>query len=493
MRLLLFPFLFCINLVAEQRNLLIFLDKDQEERVDNDFNVSYQFVIGLMQKPGYILVSQSLLRIIMQRRNSFVKNIENEKSVEHQFLEMFKVVEENVATQSIHDANSMMNRQWFENLFPQVAALSMEDYKQVAFNFFCFYVFKNIFAEWNFFETGQGLILCEICKGKSRGLTERECNSLPNVQQGSIVVALSSFIKNKKDKWVIYLSGHGYHCDDTKPNALVSGMLVEEFRDFLQFLDKKMNTTLLAYNSCFAGGKDGLSVYKQNNKEIKLSYSIIMTSITDAPSYIFGTPSSFRLPPYEYNNQLDESQVVNGELYPFFLQNFSDFFSYAHKQLCGSECMFLINHYKECLEQGCSIYKIENIPMIRDVGSVQFLPLDDQYYFVMNNKNDATVIADNQKAILWYQEKYNGSLYCIGSVPVFISMLHEKKNQHRIHELIVSTDIASFLRQAFVLFEEQNTETIWNIDLLTVQTRRGKKNYYNVQVIQSKHGVSWLY
>ena len=493
MKRLLLSFLFCMSLVAEQRNLLLFLDKDQEEQVDNDFNVSYQFVVALMQKPGSMLVSQSLLRTVMQRRDNFVQNMRNKRSVEYQFLKIFKKVQKNVATKSIYYANKVMNRQWLDTKFPRVAGLSAEDYKQVAFNFLCFYALQNVLDEWNFIKQGHGLIFCKVSRGRAKGLTEKELTTLSNARQGPIVHALSSIVKNKKDEWVIYLSGHGYPCEGKESSALVSGMTVSEFRDFLQFLDEKMNTTLLAYNSCFAGGKDGLSVYKKNGKEVTFSFSIIMTSITDAPTYVFGTPSSFRLPPYGFNNYLDESQVVNGKLHPFFLQHFSDFFEYAHQQFCGPECMFLINHYKECVERGCPIYKIENMPMVRHAGLTKFLPLDDQFHFVMSDNDNAEVVVDDQKAILWYQEEYQGTLYCMGSVPVFISMLHEKKNQHKIHELIVSTDIASFLRQAFVSLEEQNTEIVWNIDRLTVQTRRGQKIYRNVRVVQNKHGVTWVY
>ena len=490
--------LFCIHLAAEsvqKKNLLIFLDRDHEEQPGQDFNVSYQCIISLMQKSGDIIVSQSLLRSLFQRKHIFFQNMNQRESVEGEFLKMFLLVQKSVKNKSIRWVNQQMNHRWFEKQCPKLSHLPAEEYKQVAFNFLCFFVLKTIVEEWSFVQQKNGLVLCVRDGHKMhKSLKLEQLEELQEAPQGSIIPALKAIAKHKKDEWVVYLSGHGYPCDaHHQPEPLVSGMTVHEFQEFLHFLDNKMNTILLAYNSCFAGGKDGLSVYQEKNKAVELSFPVIMTSITDAPTYVFGTPSGFKLPPYGGDNKLDESLIKDGELQPFFLQHFSKFFTYAHQQFCGPECMFLINRYKECIEHGCLIYKVENLPMIRYPHADQFLPLDEEHHFVVNGADDSQVVIQDKKVALWYQKNAHGKVYCLGSVPIFVSMFHEKNNHHQIRELISSTEIESFLRQAFVVLDERNTEIVWDIKKLIVQGKDGRKEYHNVHIKQNKKGVVWTY
>lgn len=492
MKRLLFLLLFCVGLYAQEKNLLLFLDRDQEELVGTDFNVSYQFVVALMQQPGTIVVSQSLLRTVMQRREQFMRNMRQSDCFESEFISLFFSIPKLVDRSSVDFVNKKMNQQWLEKKYPHVASASQEEYRQKAFNFLCFYALQKALDDWQFIQQKNGFIVCSLDEQSGNSLTIHELDRLRSSKQGSVIHALKSVVKSKKDPWVLYLSAHGYPCDEEQKTALVSGMTVSEFRSFLEFLDTKMNTTLLAYNSCFAGGTDGLSVYKKDGRDLSFSYPIIMTSITDAPTYVFGTPSGFKLPPYNFSHRLDSSDIQGHELQPFFLQHFSEFFEYAHKKFCGPECMFLINRYKECLDQGCPVYKIENMPLVRHPGSYNFIPLDDRYHFVMDTDEDEVIIAD-QRAVLWYQKRYRGTIYCMGTTPVFVSMLHEKNNKHTIDYLVISTDIRSFLQQAFVVLDEQNMKVVWHIRELVVQTRRGEKVYHDVRIKQDKNRVSWSY
>ncbi len=490
--------LFCITVAAqsaEKKNLLIFLDPDHEEQPGQDFNVAYQLAIALMQRPGEIILSRSLLQSLVLRKDLFLQKMNQSQSAEAEFVKMFARVQKTVKNKSLRSVNKEMDQQWFQNIFPRLSALSAEDYKQLAFNFLSFYVLKNLFDWWNVTLQKNGYILCSL-HGHTSGrlLTEQELLSLPRAKAGSIIPIVKSIAKKNGEPWVIYLSGHGYPCDSReRQEPLISGMTVQEFQDFLLFLNEQINTRLLAYNSCFAGGKDGLAVYKKNGKALQLSFPVIMTSITDAPTYVFGTPSGFKLPPYTADNKLDSSLVRDGELQPFFLQHFADFFEYAHKEFCGAECMFLINHYKECLEHGCPIYKVENMPMIRYPYASEFLPLDQEQYCVVNDSDGHDIIIQDKKAALWYQKNVHQRVCCLGSMPIFISMFHEKKNHHRIDELIVSTGIESFLKQAFILLDEQSTEIVWEVKRLIAQTAAGRKEYRNVRVVQNKQGIVWNY
>lgn len=489
MKKLLLLILFSVTIVGEEKNLILFLDKEREEQIDTDFNVSYQFVVALLQEPGEILVAQSLLQNVIQRKELFQNRLKEYGSVESEFIRLFNAVKNNITKKSIRLVNKQMNQRWVSQSFSQISNLSQEKYKQLAFSFLCFYVCKAL-GRWSFVRQKNGFILCSL-NNQKRSLSQGDILHLSLTSQGSVVPGLRSLVKNKKDKWVIYLSGHGHPKGESGTEALISGMRVGEFGDFLSFLENKMNTNLLVYNSCFAGGRDGLSVYKKGDQDLLLSYSVIMTSIADAPTYVFGTPSGFKLPPYSFDNQLDQSDIRDGRFQPFFFQYFPEFFEYAHQQFCDDQCMFLINHYKQCVEQGCPVYQIENVPMVRYPESNRFVPLDDRDHFVFDEIFQDKVVLEDQKAVLWYQAEYGGTAYCVGSIPIFLSMNHNKINRHTIHELVVSTNIETFLTQAFTHLEDHDTESIWNIDTLIVQTRRGRRKYHNVQVVQSSHGMSW--
>jgi hypothetical protein len=486
MKRLLLIILWSLVTIADQKNLMIFLDKECEEKIGTEFNVSYQLVVALMQHAGEILVAQSLLQNIINRKDLFESNLTKSDSIESDFFKIFNMTQSVAIRESIDRINQIMNQAWFSKHFQQINQLSEEKYKHVAFNFLCFYLFKTI-EHWNFIKQENGFVLCSLQKNKQT-LSQKDILALKSDSQGSIIPALQSLIKNKKDTWVVYLSGHG-HPKNGREQALISGMSAQEFRVFLEFLEGFMNTTLLVYNSCFAGGPDGLSVYK----DLLLSYSVIMTSIASAPTYVFGTPSGFKLPPYSANNQLENSDIQDGNLKPFFLQSFTEFFKSAHQQFCDDTCMLLINPYKGCVKQSCSVYQFENIPMIRSPQSNRFMPLNEKDHFVFDNIKENKIMLEDQTAVLWYQKQYFGSIYCVGTTPRFISMLHAKKNQHYIHELVISTKIENFLSQAFMPLEDAETGAIWNIDRVIVQTRRGQKIYHQVQVVQNKKNATWTF
>lgn len=490
MKKLLFAVSLSMTIVAGEKNLLLFLDQELQEQVGQEFNVSYQFVVALMQKPGEIIVTQSLLQNIIRRKQMFQERFVDQGTVEFEFFNMFSSVQKGVAKKSIRYLNKQMDFSWVSQNFPQIARLSQEKYKQLAFNFLCYQVCQKL-ESWSFVRQKNGFILCGL-EQQSKKLSQDEIVSLDPAAQGSIIPALQSVVTNKKDSWVVYLSGHGHSKSESDKDALVSGMRVGEFKAFLRFLDNNMSTTLLVYNSCFAGGRDGLSVYKNKGKDLLLSYDVIMTSIAGAPTYVFGTPSGFKLPPYSSGNQLESSDIRNGAFQPFFFQYFPEFFTYAHQQFCDDKCMFLINHYKGCLEQGCPVYQIENLPMVRHANRNKFVPLDDRDHFVVDNIRGNKIVLEDQKVALWYQSEYKGTVYCIGSPPHFISMNHEKINRHRIGEIIIAQNIQTFLAEAFVHLEDRDTETAWTIDTIIVQTRRGQKKYHNVQVMQNKDGTSWI-
>ncbi len=81
-------------------------------------------------------------------------------------------------------------------------------------------------------------------------------------------------------RWVFYISGHG------QLNYSIVSLSLMQFKDFLAFLEGKITTRLLYYNSCYAAGINSEILYRDAEKEITKSYSfaIITQALTDAYS-----------------------------------------------------------------------------------------------------------------------------------------------------------------------------------------------------------------
>ena len=82
-----------------------------------------------------------------------------------------------------------------------------------------------------------------------------------------------------KPAWAFFIVGHGLM------NTSLAGMRIEQFKDFLTFLQHKITTKLLYYSTCFGAGDTHEKLYKDTETGISPSYSFaIMTqALTDVP------------------------------------------------------------------------------------------------------------------------------------------------------------------------------------------------------------------
>ncbi len=78
--------------------------------------------------------------------------------------------------------------------------------------------------------------------------------------------------------WGIYINGHG-SC-----GKCVTNLLIPQFKDFLDFLENKLFTKLLYYQTCYGTGMTSAALYKDAQKGIEKTYSfaIITQSLTEA-------------------------------------------------------------------------------------------------------------------------------------------------------------------------------------------------------------------
>ncbi len=105
------------------------------------------------------------------------------------------------------------------------------------------------------------------------------------LQKNSLFVSNSEYTQEYsqyRPLWAIFILGHGLM------HASVAGMVLDEFKDFLSFLEYKVSTKLLYYATCFGAGENSnrlySSLYSDTKKRIDKTYSfaIITQALTDA-------------------------------------------------------------------------------------------------------------------------------------------------------------------------------------------------------------------
>lgn len=106
--------------------------------------------------------------------------------------------------------------------------------------------------------------------------------------------------------WMVYVSGHGQA-------DVVAGLSLNEFKQFTNFLKNQINTKILIYGSCYAGGLNKLKAFQDIYREGLLKeqallyqesfpFPIIMLSITDSPIFTnIAFPFAYPIAPFNYD------------------------------------------------------------------------------------------------------------------------------------------------------------------------------------------------
>ena len=74
-----------------------------------------------MQRPGDIILSQSLLQSLVLRKDLFLQNMNQPRSVEAEFVKMFARVKKTVKNKSLRSVNQEMNQLYMS--FSQMAKI----------------------------------------------------------------------------------------------------------------------------------------------------------------------------------------------------------------------------------------------------------------------------------------------------------------------------------------------------------------------------------
>jgi hypothetical protein len=135
--------------------------------------------------------------------------------------------------------------------------------------------------------------------------------------------------KNQPIYWTFFLLGHGF-LESIVSEACIANFSPKELKRVLDFLNSDIETQLLMYSSCFAGGVNKIKVFEEEGKQKIYKFPIIIGSITDKPAHtsIAGIKIQMlfdnllkqtdRLP--DYYKILTESELIDKGSTPSFPQ-----------------------------------------------------------------------------------------------------------------------------------------------------------------------------
>jgi len=400
--------LICYNLSARDYNLTIFVDNLQQETAKTkEVNITHQCMTALQQRASLVLVSTSLWKNIVERKKRFEKQLEDTSFLASALFAMYQQTNQElkIARYNLALINQKLSQSWFEQQYPQLAALSQEDLDQLRFDFAC-YMFQFDMEKWRVYNAHTGMLLFVPCEIKY-SMDEQyrlfdESDLVKHAEKKSqIVPSLEKLLLTKNDRWVMYLAGHG-HPKSSKQGANIAGLKIEDFKDLLVYFHEQMYLKLLVYSCCYGGGVHTIEPYGN----LKLHYPVIVTAATDAPIFGFGLFEGMKLPPYDDQFKLQISDVSrqNG-LLPHALQNYTNFFKRAWKGQFDIQLVQSISKFFACDFMACHVQKIENYPLFRKAQSSIFIPMKDTTLFKLVQQVTTNAIVYTNKPILLYTKK----------------------------------------------------------------------------------------
>jgi hypothetical protein len=446
---------FCLHVYTFDNNLIIIVDNLQQETAKTEeVNMTHQCITALQQRGASVLVSTTLWKNIVDRKKKFEKKLQDSSSIESNIFAMYKRTntELKLAEYNLAIINQKLTQSWFELEYPQLAKLSQEKFNQLRFEFLC-YIFKFDINHWRVYgaRTGMLLFVPKEYQYKIEGSYELfdERALLKHVDKKSYIVqSLEKLLKNDKNRWVIYLTGHG-HPKSSKQLANIAGLKIEEFRTFLEYLNNKMTIKIMVYSSCYGGGVHTVEPYT----DLKLKYPVIVTAATDAPIFGFGLFEGVKLPPYDDQFKLHAVDVLkNHGLLPCTMQNYKAFFKRAWKGQFDLNLVQLISKFFICDFIECHAQKVENYPLIRKAGDLIFRPVREGLIAKLVQKITTNGTFFSHKPLLLYSKKIK-KIKIDRAVPI-ISMLPGMVS-HEIGELSAGlVPLSRLIAESFLSLED---------------------------------------
>lgn len=451
--------IFCLSsfvvCTAYDGNLVILIDDLQQETVTTEeVNMTHQCITALQQKASSVLISTSLWKNIFDRKKNFEAQLQDPLSLVSKILDLYQTTNQElkIARYNLALINQKLSQAWFVQNYPELAELEKHKLDQVRFDFLC-YTFQFDMQQWRVYNAHTGMLLFVPRASTYEPLGNYEVINDQDFikhadKKSQLVASLTKLCKGKKDRWVIYLSGHG-HPKSFKQEANIAGLKISDFKKVLSYLHESMQVKLLVYSSCYGGGVHTIEPYAN----LRLNYPVIVTAATDAPIFGFGVFEGIKLPPYDDQFTLQATDVGKDcGLLPYALQNYHAFFKRAWQ---GQFDLHLVQHlsrFFNCDMLLCHVQKIENFPLIRKAGDIIFTPLHDSMMMKLVQQATSNTVITTNKPLLLYTKKVK-KISIDHALPI-ISMLPGMQS-HEIGELIAPhVPFSQLLTASFLSLED---------------------------------------
>ena len=447
--------------------MIILSDSMNKETVQTEeINLTHQLMTSLHQKAGPVIASASLYRNVVDRQQRFKKKLKKKSSIESEMVRLYQETNEQIAiNQDVSSINSRLSMPWYKANFPQLSRLKESQVNQLHFNFFCYQFFLDM-KLWNIYNPSSGVLL--FLPTSFVGILNTGPQVLPTViedKKENMLQALQSIFLKNEDQWIIYLSGHG-HMESRVQEALVAGFSLFEFQQILQLLNDTIKTKLLVYGSCYAGGVHTVKPYQDQ----RLKYPVVVLSLTDAPTYVFGYFANMKLPPYDNQHKLIEADVKLGKgLQYSYMQHFYQFFDRAWQGKIDMKLLQLISNFFVCDGVSrCHLHKVENIPLVRKAGSNVFNALSDHHLQdlakLAKDKSDEVIIQTNP--ILLYRKKIDQIVTNAQDIAPVVSMIPGLQGYEITTVAASDVPLSAVLKKMFSSLDDAETDAIFFIKKL---------------------------
>lgn len=470
--------IFCLFFSAMQskdQQLLLFLDTKSQALGDEDgLNIAYQALTAIVQHAAPILMSENVWQHVVSRKNRYESFLENQNSVQHALVSMHTYVNHLLITskKDVSFLNQSLDNAWYAQQYGSLSQLDQSSYKHLLFDYFCYYVF-DYFDNWNVYQLSGGYLLWIPYK-RNHGFNLKHVKVISKSdiikpfsshKSSDLETVLQSCLsKDRSIQWSIYATGHGFHEDSQQNQPEVIGMTLYSFKKVLNFFNDAISTKLFVYSSCFGSGQHAVIPYQEKNKDMLLSYPVIIICLTDAPAYVFGVPSGLKLPPYNESCFLTSDHVNKLGLQPFFLQDFRAFCQYARAGKVDAVLARTINPYLQCDSDHCVILKIENVPLIRRAFSSFFVPLNGFNLCAITNSSDQAIEFYDKDACLWYVNFYPGIIKLSTKLPSFVSMIPGNQVHYAKELHAQKSDFVELIKALFLSIDDIQEQNIYLFD-----------------------------
>jgi len=292
-------------------------------------------------------------------------------------------------------------------------------------------------------------------------------------------------LKNKKiPSWSIYLTGHG------NIRSLVADLALIDFKEFLSFLETKINTKLLYYATCYGAGTNNQLIYKDAEEAIEktYSYTIITEALTD------DVVTAFNEVTVGFESLAPVLTIQRNQFYNRFAQetmkDVPDYHNFINARKIKSKNL-LSTKTPQIKYPGLPWFSIIDNDSIVSIGSIlaknRTAPLDIEKFFQRKGKKNNDILG-----ILLYAkdvpfEIVINFINSTNNLPEIISMLPGDQTHHI--KKISTTNWQFAVLNSFIKISDIGVKKIFIIDQLS--GKDGIITNVVIQLIPGKDAVAY--